>query len=107
MKYTMTVDAVQWLGDNSAEVMQFCDEHRPRDVRLQISAPEVSIVTRLDAPPVLIPTHCRIVNGISREPGPCCMAEHANLSDWLVIYPDGQTVLLSDYRFKELFKEKE
>lgn len=107
MKYTMAVDAVQWTGDNSAEVMQFCDEHRPRDVRLWISEPEVSIVDRLDAPPVPVHTHCRIVSAIIREPGPCCMAEYANLSDWLVIYPDGHTALLSDYRFKELFRERE
>ena len=105
MKYTMTVDAVQWLGDNSAEVIQFYEEHRPRDVRLQISEPEISIA-RLGGPPIVVQTHSRIVTGISREPGPCCMTEHANLSDWLVIYPDGRTALLSDYWFKELFKEE-
>ena len=106
MKYTMTVDAVQWLGDNSAEVMEFCDEHHPMDVRLWVSEPEVSI-PRLGCSPVVIPTRGRIVAGISREPGPSCMAEHANLSDWLVIYPDGRTALMSDYWFKMQFKEKE
>lgn len=101
MKYTMTVDAIQWTGENDVEIYKFFDTHKLTDFELRTYTPVTAVGideprVLINSPSILSEISIRRCDGSIRD---------AKLGDYIVINPRGDGDIMAENEFNKLFKE--